>query len=445
VTTRSRLVEGTLFAVLFCVTFEKLSWNVAGNVEIADLVTLLFLGAFIVDRVRRRDARFPRTDAVLAGFFVAFLFVYLAGYFNMQTSDAVNQFTKGMGKFILHFGLLVAGIATVYRGGPRSYWKAMAWFTGGLVANGLYGVPQEALARAGGNLDAHVIQPLTGASTAINKYGAVAGQNVNRVNALTADPNHLGIMLCIPLLTLTPVYLRMRKGQRYRNLLGLVLAFLLIVDIATLSRSGALGLIAGAMVLAIPYGRQLLSGRFLAMVGGVALLFAAFWWTHRHFVDVVVKSRIKTGGSSTNPHTAVYGFIPKVLHMHPLLGLGLNDFSVYYQFVTGKTDWGPHSFYVALIVESGLVGATLFGTFLLYAFMRLAAARRVGRELVREGQAEGTIVRALGWGLTAALVGTMAANLFYLTMSFYYFYAFLLLALSAPLVFGQRLRGRAET
>jgi hypothetical protein len=39
--------------------------------------------------------------------------------------------------------------------------------------------------------------------------------------------------------------------------------------------------------------------------------------------------------------------------------------------------------------------------------------------------------------MTAALVGTMAANAFYLTMSFYYFYAFAALAIAAPAVFRQ--------
>jgi hypothetical protein len=40
--------------------------------------------------------------------------------------------------------------------------------------------------------------------------------------------------------------------------------------------------------------------------------------------------------------------------------------------------------------------------------------------------------------LTAALVGTMAANFFYLTMQFYYFYAFLALVLALPVVFSGR-------
>jgi len=37
-------------------------------------------------------------------------------------------------------------------------------------------------------------------------------------------------------------------------------------------------------------------------------------------------------------------------------------------------------------------------------------------------------------------VGTMAANFFYLTMQFYYFFALIALALALPLVFGGRAR-----
>ena len=46
--------------------------------------------------------------------------------------------------------------------------------------------------------------------------------------------------------------------------------------------------------------------------------------------------------------------------------------------------------------------------------------------------------------MTAALVGTIAANAFYLTMSFYYFFAFAMLALAAPIVFARRLSGEAR-
>jgi hypothetical protein len=47
--------------------------------------------------------------------------------------------------------------------------------------------------------------------------------------------------------------------------------------------------------------------------------------------------------------------------------------------------------------------------------------------------------RPLAWGLTAALAGTLAANVFYLTMTFYYFYVLATLVLAVPLVFRRRL------
>jgi hypothetical protein len=42
--------------------------------------------------------------------------------------------------------------------------------------------------------------------------------------------------------------------------------------------------------------------------------------------------------------------------------------------------------------------------------------------------------------MTAALTGTIAANFFYLTMQFYYFYVFTAFALALPVVFARRAR-----
>jgi high-affinity K+ transport system ATPase subunit B len=57
---------------------------------------------------------------------------------------------------------------------------------------------------------------------------------------------------------------------------------------------------------------------------------------------------------------------------------------------------------------------------------------------------EGSRVRPLAYGMTAALVGTIAANFFYLTMQFYYFYAFIAFALALPVVFAGRAHAQAE-
>jgi len=283
-----------------------------------------------------------------------------------------------------------------------------------------------------------VLSPLTGGASSINIYGAVNGASVYRPNALTGDPNHLGIMLEVPLLALTPVYLRLERGHRLKWPLAAVLGFLLLVELATLSRSGLLGLGVGLLVLALPYRRFAWSRALLVPLGAVAVVLAYVVYSRWHFFSVVLRSRIETGGKSSSAHFAVYDFIPKIIHSHPLLGLGLNNFSVYYEFVTGKTNWGPHSFYVALIVETGLIGFVLFLLFLRYLFVRLHAARRLGRLLDRAGDPIGRRVRPLAWGFTAALAGTMAANLFYLTMQFYYFYGFAALVLALPIVFHHR-------
>jgi O-antigen ligase len=425
---RTRVADLLFFATFFCVTFEKVHWNVAGTVGIADVLTILFLVAFAL----QSRGRTPRTTGIVVGFFLAFALVYLLGFFNIETRQALDQYVKGMVKFALHFVFLACAVTYLARRGERFYWRTVGWFAAGLVANAAYGVLQLLSARAGHNLDHTVLSPLTGGASSINTYGVVNGASVYRPNALTGDPNHLGIMLDVPLLALTPVYLRLGKGHRLRWPLGLALAFLLLVLVATLSRSGALGLLVGLLVLAVPYRRFVWSRALLVPLAAVALVLAYVFNSRRHFFSVVVSSRLQTGGRSTSAHFAVYDFIPHVLHSNPLFGLGLNTFSVYYEFVTGKTNWGPHSYWVALVVETGLVGALLFVIFLRYVYLRLRAARVVGR--IRADRR----VLPLAWGFTAALTGTIAANFFYLTMQFYYFYGFVALALALPVVFAKR-------
>jgi hypothetical protein len=97
---------------------------------------------------------------------------------------------------------------------------------------------------------------------------------------------------------------------------------------------------------------------------------------------------------------------------------------------------------VAVIVETGVVGTALFAAFCWYLFRRLSLARAVGRGLQALRDPLAARVRPLAWGLTAALVATLAANAFYLTMSFYYFFVFALLVVAAPAVFARRLQPR---
>ncbi|HEU5212889.1 MAG TPA: O-antigen ligase family protein [Gaiellaceae bacterium] len=435
-------VAGWLFfASLFVMTFEKIHWDVAGTVNLSDLVSALFLFALLFTWVEEGDGvgKVPRSVLVVAAFGAAFLIVYLIGFWDLDTTDALNQFVKGVVKWGVHFTFLVVGLAYLVRRSQTFYWHALSAFIAGFAANAAYGVLQLIDAERGGDLDSTLLSPLTGGASSINIYGAVGGQSVYRPNALTGDPNHLGVMLVVPLLLVTPLYLRLEKDNRWRRPLAVLLGFFLIVEVATLSRSAVLGLVVGMLVLLLPYRRHFLSARFLLPLAGVVVVLLAVVSRRQNFFETVIKSRIQTNAAAASPHFDVYSFIPNVLHTHPLFGLGYNNFSVYYEFVTGKSNWGPHSFYVALFVETGIVGAAVFAAFLVWVFYRLRVARRLGRRLAELHDPLARRVRPLAWGFTAALAGTLAANAFYLTIPFYYFYALAMLALAVPVVFARRL------
>jgi O-antigen ligase len=433
------VVDALFLATVFTVTFSKLQWEVAGTLSLSDVLTALFLVAVVGTRLGTGDRRLAWGAAVAALFFLGFLAVYLIGFFNLNTEEALAQWAKGMVKFVLHFLFLVAGISYLARRAERFYWWTLTAFMAGFAANALYGIVQLGFAEvADVNLDQSLLSPITGGASQINIYGAIEGQSVYRPNALTGDPNHLGIELVIPLLVLTPLYLRLERGHRLRAPLAVLLAFLLLVELATLSRSALLGLGAGLLVLAVPYRHKLFTRELLAPLGAVALALALFLAARWDFFEQVLRSRVDTSARGTSTHFDVYGFIPDVLSSNPLFGLGLNNFSVYYEFVTGRTNFGPHSFYVATLVETGLIGTALFVAFLWHMFRRLGRLRAIGRALASPR------IRPLAWGMTAALVGTIAANAFYLTMSFYYFFAFAMLALAAPIVFARRLTGEAR-
>jgi O-antigen ligase len=435
-----RITDFLFFATIFTVTFAKLQWEVAGTLSLSDVLTAFFLIAFVGNRMATDDRRFAYGAAVAAGFFFLFLLVYLIGFFNLETEQALEQWSKGMIKFLLHFLFLVAGVAYLARRTERFYWRTLTVFMAGIAANAAYGIVQLAAADvADVNLDQSVLQPITGGASSINVFGAIEGRSVYRPNALTGDPNHLAIELILPLLVLTPIYLRLERGHRLKLPLALLLSFLLVIELATLSRSGLLGLGVGLLVLALPYRRRLVSRELLLPLAGVAAALGAFVALQWDFFQTVLRARVDTSGSGASTHFDVYGFIPDVLSSHPLFGLGLNNFSVYYEFVTGRTNFGPHSFYVALLVETGVVGAALFAVFLWYLFRRLGRTRAIGRALAAARDPAAARVRPLAWGLTAALAGTIAANAFYLTMSFYYFFAFATIALAAPIVFARRL------
>ena len=107
-----RITGVLLLATLFCVTWEKVHWNVAGAVGISDILATVFLAAFALEW---GAPRFPRTTVAVLGIFAGLLLIYLIGFFNIETQESLAQWAKGMVKFALHFLFLAAGVAYLAR------------------------------------------------------------------------------------------------------------------------------------------------------------------------------------------------------------------------------------------------------------------------------------------------------------------------------------------
>ncbi|MGH3028472.1 MAG: O-antigen ligase family protein, partial [Gaiellaceae bacterium] len=220
--------------------------------------------------------------------------------------------------------------------------------------------------------------------------------------------------------------------------LVLTLGVLALGEIVTFSRSGALGLVVGLVILAVPYRRLMVSRRLLVPVGALAGILVLVSLQYSTIVSGFFRARTSLSGRGTQTHFDLYELLPPAIDANPFFGRGLNTFSTYFEFLTGRDNWGPHSYYIALLVETGIVGTLLFLAFIVYVFRRLGGLRRLGRALAAVGDVDAARVQPLAWGLTAALAGTLAANVFYLTMQMYYFFVFLLLAVAAPVVFSRR-------
>ena len=257
---------------------------------------------------------------------------------------------------------------------------------------------QLVLAEGGINLDELLIEPITSRQTGINVFGAVGGtQEVFRPNALTGDPNHLGIELVDPAARAHAAVPPARggtpaedaaRGRARRS-----------CSSSSWRRSRAARCSASAAACSCSRCRtasHLRRPAFLSRSAPSGSSRRGRSSSRLDFFLTVLRARTNTSRASASPHFEVYSFIPDVLSTNPFLGLGLNNFAVYYEFVTGRPDFGPHSFYVATLVETGLVGATLFAVFVVWLFRRLGAARRIGRALVG-GRRPARRTRAAAW------------------------------------------------
>ena len=413
-----RATDAVFLATVFSVTFTKLRWESAGGLVLPDALTALLVVALVLERLLHRERCIPRIafrTVLMGGLLVA---VYSTGFLAAtDIAGGPQQVVKGLTRLALHFALLAGGV-TYLAWRPRNYlMRAAACLTAGVSASALYALAQFVLHESGRNLDAFVVSPLTGQPARTLIFGLNKSPDVPRLTGMTSDPDHLAIMLIVPILLVLPLYLQLRSGDRRVVPRALLLSTLLLVVAGTFSRSGLLGMVTGAVVVAVPYRQRLWSLRFLGPPAAVIVVLLALAATNPVRSVRVLTSRVRVDRVSMS-HVHQYEFLTPSLRTSAAFGIGLENFGRRYAPITGRENFGPHSFYLQSLAETGIVGTFAFSLFLTYIVVMLRAGARAARDPTE---------KALVVGLAAVLVGTMAANAFYLTMTFYYFYAVLIL------------------
>ena len=255
------------------------------------------------------------------------------------------------------------------------------------------------------NLDEAWLQPITGGASKINIFGAIEGSFVYRVNALTGDPNHLGIEVAAAIL-LAPA--RSTSGSSAAIDCAcrspLLLAFLTIVDLATLSRSGLLGLGCGFLVLAVPYRRMLLQPQFLVPLGLLLAGLAVIVARRANFFEQVLSSRLSTEGRGATPTSSSTRSSPTCSRRTRSSASASTPSrsttsSRRARRTSGRTrSTSPRSSSTA---SSGRFSSPRSSS---TSSAAPALTRRIGRALAAAGDPLAARIRPLGWGLAAALV-----------------------------------------
>jgi hypothetical protein len=415
-----RAADYLLLAVLLTATWHRVAWQPFGRVTLADLLAPFFVAAVALTR-----PRIPREAQIVMLIGAGLAVVYLAGA--VFTADR-GQFGKGFVIWALWFSVLIAAVIHLTGRGPAFYRRALTWFIGGFCVNALYGVVQYVLGtRFDVNLDRYVIDPFFpgSASSGLNLYatvavkqpdGTVIREPVYRITGLTNDPNHIGVLLAIPVVVVLALA---TEAVRRRALALACLAVALVGAMAlSQSRSGLVGLAAGLVFLAATLRTRLVRGPLAWPAIAATGVGAAVILTRLDYWRGVVNKRLNPDTPGSSIHTKIYDTIPDVLGNHPLFGLGLNTFARYYEGISGRAGFGPHSLYVQALTETGLLGAVGVAILLVFVARCLYHAWVAGE-------------RALAAGLGGAIVATLAANVFYLTTIYPSWYALLALGIAA--------------
>lgn len=255
-------------------------------------------------------------------------------------------------------------------------------------------------------------------------YGSrMIGTGQLRLRAAFGDPNHTAAYLVLVLATISAFLSAAPRLSRGRLIAtGVWVVGVLVVLLATLSRSGWLAAFVGTALLTLaalndPRARAWLRARRRYVAGAVCVLLLAV-----PFAAGQVLARFDSAprqnevSNAEHRETAAVAF--DQFRASPVVGIGLAELGPI--LLQGPRTSGAHSSMLTIAAELGLVGllalALLFG-------MVLSTLVRWGQVAIRQ--------RWVAWSLAAGYAGFIVANGFYDLYLDDYHWAFIGLAIAA--------------
>jgi O-antigen ligase len=350
---------------LFCVFFLPMELGELTLAQICGAVTLLSI--FLSHTSRRRT--------LAGGSFFMPLFCYaviiLLSTFYARHSEPV---WLGLYRFSVNTLLYLMTLPLV-DSSKRLRWLVGSWIAIGTL-NGVYGVY------------------VTFASN----------QSLERAAGFVGNANHLGFLCAFAVPLCFHRFLRAHRVLARLAYLGLI-ALMIMAVMASASRGATVSLLAGLAVCAFQARRRL-----PALVPLAALILVLLPFAPRVFFERVsnLSEDVRDSVAVSQPRELTSrGYLHKaglkVWKDYPILGVGVGNFGRYF----ASTDYNPgfrrgkevpqHNVYLRVLVETGLIGAAVFG-WLLW----ILAARLI--EIQRRAPGLDPDLRATAEGLVASMV-----------------------------------------
>lgn len=253
---------------------------------------------------------------------------------------------------------------------------------------------------------------LQGGLTAATTSGVSTDTATSRFTGGAGDANYLAAML-VPALMLAGG-LSVRRSPVLRA--GLLVSVLVMAVglAATQSRGGLIALVVSftAAFFLLREQRRLVVGAMGASLSGLVVFFVSYPAAWQRIVGV-------DDGGSGSGRTGIWSVAWKIVTEHPLIGVGLNQFSIVsptYVRRPGSLSGATglivdkqivvHNVFLQLWAETGLIGLVLFLAVIVATF---AGAARAAREFDLAGEVE---MAAISRAVILALIGVLTASFF---------------------------------